>query len=147
MQLLIRSLLLLLTIGALVPWNVRAGSKQNISITPPDAPKSEFVDEVGFGRDFFPKSTRRPKVIAKTTDAESAIPTVPGFIVLKGISVAKDKKLAIINNYTVSEGEEFSLKTSASVAPVKIKCIEIKEKSVIVSVNGTTKELPLRSGF
>jgi hypothetical protein len=146
MQLLIRSFFLSLTIGVLSPWSVRAGSKQDISITPPAAPKSEFIDDVEFGKDpFFPKSTRRPKIIAKSTDPEPLKPTVPDFIVLKGISVAKDKKLAIINNYTVSEGEEFSLKSGA--APVKIKCIEIKEKSVIVSVNGATKELPLRSGF
>jgi hypothetical protein len=146
MQLVIRSLLLLLTAAVLVPWSGRAASNQGISITPPNAPKSEFLNDVEFGKDpFFPKSVRRPKTIAKPADVRSVKPSVPESVVLKGISVATGKKLAIINNVTVGEGEEFSLKSGAE--RFKIKCLEIKEQSVIVSVNGAAKELPLRSGF
>jgi hypothetical protein len=146
MQLVIRCLLLLLTTGVLVPWSGRAASNQGICITPANAPKSEFLNDVEFGKDpFFPKSTRRPKTIAKTPDTGSVKPSVPASVMLKGISVTNGKKLAIINNVTVGEGEEFTLKSG--VTGFKIKCLEIKEQSVIVSVNGAVKELPLRSAF
>ena len=70
---------------------------------------------------------------------------VPDYVVLKGISAFQGRKLAIINNYTVGEGEEFVLKTRGQ--PIQIKCVEIKDKSAVVSVNGATKEIPLRAGF
>jgi hypothetical protein len=70
---------------------------------------------------------------------------VPDSVVLKGISTFQGKKLAIINNYPVAEGEEFSLKTGGPL--LRIKCVEIKEKSVVVSVGGATKEIQLRTGF
>lgn len=143
---LLRSLLIT---AALLPWPGSAETHPSARISaaaPAGSPKSEFIDDVSFGKDpFFPHSSRRPKTLVKTSDVESARPNVPDFITLKGISVLKDKKLAIINNYTLGEGEEFTLKAVGQ--PLKVKCVEIKEKSVIVSVNGATKELPLRSVF
>jgi len=59
--------------------------------------------------------------------------------------VVKDKRLAIINNYTLATGEEFSLRYGAQV--VKVKLVEVKEASAVVSANGATKELTLRAGF
>jgi hypothetical protein len=114
---------------------------------PAGAPRSEFVDNVEFGKDpFFPASRRRPLILVKTPDNESARPTVPDFVVLKGITTFQGRRLAIINNYTVGEGEEFWLKTGGQ--PIQIKCVEIKDKSAVVSVNGATKEiLLLRAGF
>lgn len=115
-------------------------------LAPQNSPKSDFVDSIEFGKDpFYPKSSRRPKVTVKNIETEPARSTVPDFIVLKGISVLKDRRLAIINNYTLSEGEEFSLKNSGQ--PIKVKCLEIKERSAVISVNGATKEIPLRPGF
>lgn len=149
MQRLLFSFRSLLMACAILTGPVRAGTNPAAptpAIAPPNSPRSEFNDDVDFGKDpFFPQSTRRPKVLVKTTEVETPRQSVPGFIVLKGISVLKDKKLAIINNYTLSEGEEFTLKTTQK--PLLVKCVEIKEKSVIVSVNGATKELPLRPGF
>ena len=116
------------------------------TLVPAGAPKSEFIDDVEFGKDpFFPASMRRPKTMVKISDNEPPRPMVPDSVVLKGISFFEGKKLAIINNYTVAEGEEFELKTGRQ--PLRIKCVEIKEKSVVVNVNGATKELLLRSGF
>jgi hypothetical protein len=130
----------LLLLGA--PRGVTAGP----TLVPPGAPRSEFVDDVEFGKDpFFPASSRRPKIMVKPSDNEPPRPTVPDFVVLKGISTFQGKKLAIINNYTVGEGEEVSLKTGGQ--PLRIKCVEIKEKSVVVSVSGATKEILLRGGF
>ena len=114
------------------------------TLVPAGAPKSEFIDDVEFGKDpFFPASMRRPKTMVKVSDNEPPRPMVPDSVALKGITSFQGRKLAIINNYTVGEGEEFTLKPSG----LRVKCIEIKEKSVVVSVNGATKEILLRSGF
>jgi len=43
----------------------------------------------------------------------------------------------------VGEGEEFSLKSNGQV--LKVECIEIKDKSVIINSGGATKEIFLRS--
>jgi hypothetical protein len=123
-----------------------AESSASPTLVPAGAPKSVFVDDVEFGRDpFFPASVRRPKILIKTSDNEPPRPMVPDFVVLKGISTFQGRKLAIINNYTVGEGEEFWLKTGGQ--PLRIKCVEIKDKSAVVSVSGATKEIPLRAGF
>lgn len=152
-------LLLLVVLAVLRPTDGRAAAATatapavaapaftSTSIVPPGAPQSKFVDEPGVGSDpFFPKSSRRtPKVSVATTPADLNPQEVPGFISLKGISVIKDKKLAIINNYTLEQGEEFSLRNGTQI--FKIKCIEVKENSAIITVNGVTKELTLRSRF
>ena len=104
--------------------------------------KSVFTDDPSFGKDpFFPKSPRR-KFVPKAPDEKPPDPTVSDFITLKGISFVEGKKLAIINNSTVGEGEEFSLKFNGQV--LKGQCVEIKEKSVIINSGGATKEIFLR---
>jgi len=135
-------LLSLLTVFLLLAANLRADTAAPSTTTPPGAPKSVFTDDPSFGKDpFFPKSARR-KFVPKAPD-ERPDPTVPGFITLRGISSVQGRKLAIINNYTVGEGEEFLLKHNGQ--PLKIQCVEIKEKSVIINSGGATKEIFLRS--
>jgi hypothetical protein len=70
---------------------------------------------------------------------------VPDYIVLKGVSIVKDRKLAIINNYTVGEGEEFTLKRTSAGKPITVRCVAIKDKSVVIEVDGVAKELLLRT--
>lgn len=82
-------------------------------------------------------------MVVKNPDIEAPRLTVPDSVVLKGISTFQGRKLCILNNYTLSEGEEFTLKGTS----LRIKCVEIKEKSVVVSANGATREIPLRAGF
>jgi hypothetical protein len=143
MQCVLKSTVLLLFISILLPRSRGADNSLPSSIVPAGAPKSEFVDDPGNGKDpFFPRSTRR-KAVVKTLDTAPPDPTVPSFITLRGLSFSQGRKLAIINNYTLGEGEEFSLKVNGQV--LKIKCIEIKEKSVIIETGGATKEIPLRS--
>jgi len=135
--------LLLMTVCALWPANTGANTPLD-AVVPPNAPRSEFKHDIGFGKDpFFPKSTRRPKVVEPPKGPITT--SVPGNVALKGISVFKDKKLAIINDRTLAEGEEFTLKGNGQ--PVRVKCVEIKEKSVIVSVGSATKELALSTGY
>jgi hypothetical protein len=145
MQRVLKLLAVLLFTSILLPMGRAADNTLPSSVVPAGAPKSEFVDDPGNGKDpFFPKSTRR-KVVVRTPDAAPPDPTVPDFVRLQGISFAAGRKLAIINNYTLGEGEEFTLKINGQ--PVKIQCIEIKEKSVIVAVGGATKEIPLRASL
>jgi len=128
-------------------WPVKTGANTPLdAVVPPNAPRSDFKHDIGFGKDpFFPKSTRRPKVVQLPD--KPLMTSVPGNVALKGISVFKDKKLAIINDRTLAEGEEFTLKNNGNGQPVKVKCVEIKEKSVIVSVGSATKELTLPTGY
>jgi hypothetical protein len=106
-------------------------------------PKSVFVDRPDFGRDpFFPKSGRRVHIATTTT-----VQPVANFdsIMLKGISTSSEKRLAIINNKTFEAGEEADVRINGQ--PVRVKCAEIREKSIVIVVNGVSKELFLGSKF
>jgi hypothetical protein len=112
--------------------------------SPEDPTKSAFVDRPNFGRDpFFPNSTRRGKVVEATVAQPLA-----NFdnIALKGISGgAAESRLAILNNKTFEAGEEGELRVSGQL--IRVKVVEIREKSAVISINGTTKELFLGSRF
>ena len=132
-----------------VPAFVHGNSGTVTSIVPPGAPTSVFVREpldMGFGKDpFFPKTKRFEREIPKDVENHVIAPIVPDEIALKGISIIEDRKLAIINTVTAAEGEVFTLRIKGQ--PVKVQCVEIKDKSVIISVNDATKELPLRASL
>ena len=112
-----KALLVLLAASALTaalhPGSARAEAK------PIPAPggsvfKSVFINDSSIGRDpFFPNSSRR-RVLAPTNAAVELHtpppPTVPDDIFLKGVNILRDRRLAIVNNYTVAQGEEFELK-------------------------------------
>lgn len=140
-----------LTAGVLLApcgWadNRPAGLNPIPTLVPGGAPRSEFTDDLGFAKDpFFPNSPRRPKAVVRTVEPEVARPNVPEFLTLRGISNIQGRKLAIINNYTVAEGEDFSLRSGTQT--IRVKCVEIKDRSAIINVNGATKELSLRAGF
>lgn len=120
-------------------------------IAPAGAPKSSFVSdhfEPTFGRDpFFPKTDRfKVKVVEPEAPDTPKGPVIPANISLKGISSVEGRRLAILNNYTLSEGEEFTVKTEKG-EPVKVKCVSIKEKSVVVQVGEHSKEIALRAAL
>ena len=103
--------------------------------------KSVFVDRPNFGRDpFFPNSPRRGKLVQDVVVEPTA-----NFnnIVLKGISGSAEKRLAILNNKTFAAGEDGELRIGGH--PTKIKIVEVREKSVVISINGVTRELFLDS--
>lgn len=67
-------------------------------------------------------------------------------LVLKGISGSKTARLAMINNKTLGVGESASLKLGDRA--VKVKCVEIRQDSVMVSVDdGQPREVRLRGGL
>jgi len=107
---------------------------------------SVFNDNRNFGKDpFFPKSHRRELTPVKATDVVLKEGELPAGMVLKGLSGTKDKPLAIINNKTFGEGEEGEVRVINLLYRVKV--VEIKERSIMISVNGTPpRELALRLG-
>ena len=65
---------------------------------------------------------------------------------LKGISGKPNARFALINNQPISAGESANVKLGDSV--VKVKCLEIHEDYVVVSVDGANdrRELRMRGG-
>jgi hypothetical protein len=60
---------------------------------------------------------------------------------LKGITGTVTKRLCILNNRTFEVGETAEMKVSGQT--VIVKCLEIKNNSAIVTINGLEKELNL----
>jgi hypothetical protein len=70
----------------------------------------------------------------RTTKAELPEPQYVQDIVLKGISGSPNGRFALINNQTLSTGETGKVKAGQKI--VTVKCLEIKEKSVVVQIEG-----------
>ncbi len=105
--------------------------------------KSAFSDDKAAGKDpFFPKSGRRNQ--APPDQFQSTPLLILSQLSLKGISGTKDKRLALINNRTLEVGEESEFRQGNQ--SVKIRCVEITDKSVFITVEGSPdrKELRLR---
>ncbi len=67
-------------------------------------------------------------------------------LILKGISGAKNHRLAMITNKTFSPGESAVL--TIGNGQVKLKCLEVREDSVLVSLDGgEQKELRMGGGL
>lgn len=64
-------------------------------------------------------------------------------IFLRGISGPKERRLALINTHSFSKGEEREVTINEK--PVKVRCLDIREQSVIIRIEGVTeaKELYL----
>lgn len=138
-----------LLLGFSTHWGVADNISDGSPVAPLGAPRSTFVSlpgEDGFGKDpFYPRSNRTDKKPLKVEEAVPVKQGVPESVVLKGISFVAGRKLAIINNYTVAEGEDFTLRIEGKL--IKGQCVEIKEKSAVIKVSGETKEIPLRSNL
>jgi hypothetical protein len=106
------------------------GAETNTNRAPAKAvlPQSVFATEGATGKDpFFPNSTRRLK---REGDRQ---PTRDLSAILKLTGIAGGvRPIATINNLTFAVGEEQEVKVEGS--KVKIRVLEIREKSVVVSV-------------
>ena len=120
-------------------------------ISAPALVKSVFLTDVTVGKDpFFPNSSRR----APALDQNSMTNVVPqpsalfNQLTLKGISGAKKgQMLALINSSTLGEGELAEIRCGQQV--LKIRCREIRPRSVVIELDGVgeLKELKLREGI
>ena len=94
------------------------------------APQSVFTTDGVTGKDpFFPNSIRR----MKRDDTAKQQPTrdLSGLLKLTGVTGGA-KPIATINNLTFAAGEEQEVKVEGG--RLKIRVLEIREKSVVVSV-------------
>lgn len=114
----------------------------------PPAQKSVFTIDPETGRDpFFPKSTRlKQQVVIYTNDVAVAPPSFPNEIRCQGFSGTPDRRFALVSNKTVEKGEEFDL-TLRTGQRVRVRCVDVKETTVTLEINGVTRELRLRAGL
>lgn len=111
------------------------------------APKSVFVIDPQFGKDpFFPKTKRWEQLLPKPEDPilVPAPPAFPDEIRFQGIAGTPARRLVIINGKTMAKNEKADFRLPSG-QTVKATCVNIKESSVILEINGVTKEL--RSSF
>ncbi len=108
----------------------------------------EFIDDPKLGQDpFFPKSVRRSPPTAVPA-AGVVLPdkvekaSVWSNLVLKAILGTKTRRLASVNRTTFGVGEVATVKYPGG--SVRIKCLEIKNRSVVIEANGEQKELFFR---
>jgi thioredoxin-related protein len=96
------------------------------------------------------EQTEQPAEVAEVPAFNGATtfpPKIYDNLELKGISGAANARFALINNQTISAGETANVKLGESV--VKVKCLEIHDDYVVVSIDGTKerRELRMRGGL
>lgn len=94
-----------------------------------------------------PKPRPAPDLMAREAPAlfggaTTAPPPRYTNLVLKSISGAGDRKFALLNNQTLGVGETASVKLEDR--NVRIRCTEIRERSVVVKVEGETESREVR---
>lgn len=111
-------------------------------------PRSSFVDDAHQGKDpFFPDSIRRLQSAGPVGTNAPVQPVTLTQLQLKGISGSKLLPLALINNATIASGESAEVRSGSQT--FKVRCREIRERSVIIEIEGTgeIRELKLREGM
>lgn len=106
-------------------------------------PKSIFVTNDATGRDpFFPNSDRIRQKVTPDPDLSGKTPKPPvtaGALRLLGITTdPAGKRIALINNMTFAQGEEHDVRAEGG--KLKLKCVEIREKSVVVAIVGQNEQ-------
>lgn len=72
----------------------------------------------------------------------TVVPTpVPDTLVLRHLSGAGNRRLAMINNQTLASGEEARVRVGQS--NVMVRCLEIRDRSVVLRLNGESKPVEL----
>ena len=102
------------------------------TISAPAIPESVF--DYRAGKDpFFPNHVLTPVLVPEPTKKE--------IMVLKGITGSSDRRVALINDRTFTKGEAGEIKSGTST--LRIRVVDIKDRSVTIERGGQTNELPL----
>lgn len=107
-------------------------------------PHSLFTDEIGQGRDpFFPRSARRqPKTVADASaQPKKAQPALETLSVRGILAASNHRRLALINGRVFAQGETFDI--SVPNGRMRVRCLEIKPASVVLSVEGGPDQFEL----
>jgi len=92
----------------------------------------------GEGRDpFFPKSNRPYESSPTVTNNVVEVTA----LVVKGVSGSSEHRLVIINNHTFAAGDIADVITDQG--RIRVHCVEIKPRSVVVEIGGHYHELPI----
>ena len=78
---------------------------------------------------------------ARLEPSSPAIIAGPGLFTLKGLFFRKAGSLAVINDQTFESGEEQLVK--AGDQKVRVRCVEIRSRSVLIAVNGSSERIEL----
>lgn len=146
-----------------------SASKTNAPAAAKNAPeadslpeKSIFVADLPDGRDpFFPKSARRATAqksqpgAGQEQEAERPVLPASSYMRLSGIWPSKIRPLAMINKTSFAPGETGDVtitlpnQKGRADRKIRIKCLEIRSNSVLISVEGEpgVKELRIPDGL
>jgi hypothetical protein len=112
---------------------------------PPAEPvpaRSVFVDDPEGKDPFFPNSTRR-----FARKAEVVRPTLkagPGSVRLGGIVGNEERRTALINNHGFVAGEERKVRVPGGREEFLLRCVEIRDTSVVVTIDGGTERYEIQ---
>jgi hypothetical protein len=122
-----------------------AETKPSTTNQPPAKPapaKSVFVDDLQGKDPFFPNSTRR---IAKKPGPVQVNRVVgPKDVRLSGIVGNDDRRVALINNQALEAGEQRTLRSPISRQQFLLRCVEIRETSVVVTIGDGTERFEIQ---
>jgi hypothetical protein len=113
-----------------------------VPVAQPAAP--ELVTRSTFANPTSPKDGRDPFYPNSLRPFDTVTAARPhtgdmSSLVLKGISGPPDHRLVIINSHTLGVGDEENIVTPQG--PIHIRCVEIKERSVVIESGGQRHEL------
>ena len=130
----------LLPVAMLWAWPLAAAPTNPSQPAKTNLVRSVFILPMnpGEGRDpFFPKSNRPYEMTPAATNNVAEVTA----LVVKGVSGLSDRRLVIINNHTFAAGDIADVITDQG--RIRVHCIEIKPRSVVIEVGGQYHELPL----
>ena len=97
----------------------------------PAPPKAVFATDLPNGRDpFFPDTLRFKRAEPDGKKNVERAVSLLDQLVLKGVSISDKRRLALVNNRTLAEGETAEIKLS--LGTLLIQCLEVTEHSALV---------------
>jgi hypothetical protein len=137
---------ILVMVAALIA-SAAAVNADNKTNAPAARPLAVFKDDLAGKDPFFPESTRRTAQPVTPGSTKESPAIAANVFSLKGISRSAVQPLALINNATIAVGELAEVRANGR--PIKIRCREIRERSVLIEIDGTgeMRELKLRDGI
>jgi hypothetical protein len=110
----------------------------------PASPRSVFNPLSGGKDPFFPRTTRLPQIATEKQPIDQR-PLLPlsNYVKLTGIRPSKTRPLATINTTLFEQGERAAVtvltprnSNATSLQTVQVHCLEIRQDSVLVSIEG-----------
>jgi hypothetical protein len=115
-----------------------------------NVPLSVFTIPAGAGQARDPFFPTRVIQAGSTNVSATAVAAHPAprasCLILNGLSGTTAKRLAMINGYTMAQGDDAEINTR-DCGRLMVHCVEITSTSAVIEVSGERRELHLRSDF